>query len=712
MQVSARLAVGLQNTGGCLTTGFCPIFVKNFVNMSHHSSTPHCLLDSRAERSTNAPSEGWKNSEKECTKRFEREGERPRKHPEENRSPLEFRLLDAFLKQTGDPERDLSSFAQGVRVGVGVNMPRVPAIYSRKRRWKLREQEDPEAYKSYEEWGADNKNYASAAELAQAVEEQLVASVKNGQAFRLTEKEARDRYGNKLVVAALGAQVKSGSQDTGDLKIRMLFDGTHGVPVNQNIRVRDQDRSPAAPDVKRVLRQLAKQQGRKFGFKVDVKDAHRLIPVSPLDWHLLACRGTCSGDVYVNTTGTFGVASAAYWWSRVATAAIRGAHYVLGQEHAAWLLLVADDLAVIPTQGRIRETVFLVLVFLLVMGFPLSWGKLAGGETLQWVGYELVLSEASLGLSVSRAQWLEGWYSRLLRDRSVQMQEFQEGLGRAAFVCGALDYDRPFLAPLYAFASRHAPGSVKPLPLYVLVTVEYLLRKIRQRRHCECGRTRASWKEAWRVDAHADEAGVGVGGWWPRANEKGQVETKLSQWFAVRVTPENAPWAFQRDGKAYRVIASLEALGLLLALLAFGPRRELSDTKTVIQVPAFTDNRGNGYVINKLMTTRFPLCTVVMELAAQAEHRRVRMEAQWTPRDRNREADDLSNLRTESFDPENEVKVNLEDQSWFVMPQLLESGQKFHEEKQREALQRKREEKCWGRKRRKKEEKLKFREKW
>ena len=84
---------------------------------------------------------------------------------------------------------------------------------------------------------------------------------------------------------------------------------------------------------------------------------------------------------------------------------------------------------------------------------------------LQWVGYELVLTEASLGLSASRAQWLEGWYSRLLRDHSVQMQENQEGLGRAAFVCGALDYDRPFLAPLYAIAARHA-----------LVTVEYLRR--------------------------------------------------------------------------------------------------------------------------------------------------------------------------------------------------------------------------------------------
>ena len=60
-----------------------------------------------------------------------------------------------------------------------------------------------------------------------------------------------------------------------------------------------------------------------------------------------------------------------------------------------------------------------------------------------WVGYELVLQNSALGLSASTAQWLEGWYTRLLRGKSVQMHEFLEGLGRAAFVSGALDYDRP-----------------------------------------------------------------------------------------------------------------------------------------------------------------------------------------------------------------------------------------------------------------------------
>ena len=160
------------------------------------------------------------------------------------------------------------------------------------------------------------------------------------------------------------------------------------------------------------------------------------------------------------------------------------------------------------------------------------------------------------------------------------------------------------------------------------------------------------------------------------------------------------------------MIASLECLGLLLALLAFGPGQELNHTRMTVQVPAFTDNRGNGYVVNKLMTTRFPLCAILMELAAQAEQRKVRMEAEWTPRDRNKEADDLSNLLTNDFDPSKEVKMELERQSWLVLPALLQSGQKFQEQKELEVEQRKREEGGRKRRKRKKEDKLKFRDKW
>ena len=87
---------------------------------------------------------------------------------------------------------------------------------------------------------------------------------------------------------------------------------------------------------------------------------------------------------------------------------------------------------------------------------------------------------------------------------------------------------------------------------YALVTLDHLRRKIRQRRHCECGVRRPSWQEAWRGDAHADEHDVGVGGWWPPADGNGRVSTWESPCFALKVTPENPPLAFQRNGQACR----------------------------------------------------------------------------------------------------------------------------------------------------------------
>ena len=47
-----------------------------------------------------------------------------------------------------------------------------------------------------------------------------------------------------------------------------------------------------------------------------------------------------------------------------------------------------------------------------------------------------------------------------------------------------------------------------------------------------------------------------------------------------------------------------------------------------VQVSALPDSSGNGYVVSRLMTPQLPLCAVAMELAAPADARGVRMEAE------------------------------------------------------------------------------------
>ena len=122
-----------------------------------------------------------------------------------------------------------------------------------------------------------------------------------------------------------------------------------------------------------------------LGLKLDVQGPHRLIPVAPCDWHLLGCRTRNGGAVYINTTGTRGVASAAYWWGRLAGSAVRLQHYIDGTLYPLWVLLVADDLIAISTRPTFRRALLLVFLVLDVLGFPLSWNKDCVAPVLKWV---------------------------------------------------------------------------------------------------------------------------------------------------------------------------------------------------------------------------------------------------------------------------------------------------------------------------------------
>ena len=121
--------------------------------------------------------------------------------------------------------------------------------------------------------------------------------------------------------------------------------GPNGIAVNRRTRIRDQERSPVAADLKRVMREKARLGQRTFALTADVAEAHRQIPIHPRDWHLLGCQIEAGGDVYINKVGTFGVASASYYWSRAATALGRLTQYITGRTANTWHQLVAGRLS-------------------------------------------------------------------------------------------------------------------------------------------------------------------------------------------------------------------------------------------------------------------------------------------------------------------------------------------------------------------------------
>ena len=113
------------------------------------------------------------------------------------------------------------------------------------------------------------------------------------------------------------------------------------VDINRRIRVRDRMRFPLIDDAAAVMCSVEdhverEMQKVRFSMVYDIARAHKLIPVRRMDWGYQAFRLPGPKEtpeeesaVYLHTRGTFGVASAAYWWGRCAASAVRLAHTTL-----------------------------------------------------------------------------------------------------------------------------------------------------------------------------------------------------------------------------------------------------------------------------------------------------------------------------------------------------------------------------------------------
>ena len=94
------------------------------------------------------------------------------------------------------------------------------------------------------------------------------------------------------------------------------------------------------------------------------------MPISEQDWHLFGCRVEESGTIYVNTVGTFGVASASYYWSRVASAIGRLTQYLAGSRVETWHMLVADDFHLETAGEAYCPALMVFFVLCAVSGVP------------------------------------------------------------------------------------------------------------------------------------------------------------------------------------------------------------------------------------------------------------------------------------------------------------------------------------------------------
>ncbi|OLP95570.1 Uncharacterized protein RSN1 [Symbiodinium microadriaticum] len=155
--------------------------------------------------------------------------------------PFYLAAIEELLRMSGDPDYAAydtaeNSFAKGVRIGVGAELPRVPAVFEEKT-GSRKYDDDAEHAQS------ERDNYLSARENAAEVQKQFLEEAALGAMVEVSLEEALAEYGDRLALASLGAIEKR------DGTYRVVHDGTQGVGVNSSITVRDQLRSPTAGDL-------------------------------------------------------------------------------------------------------------------------------------------------------------------------------------------------------------------------------------------------------------------------------------------------------------------------------------------------------------------------------------------------------------------------------------------------------------------------------
>ena len=90
-----------------------------------------------------------------------------------------------------------------------------------------------------------------------------------------------------------------------------------------------------------------------------------------------------------------------------------------------------------------------------------------------------------------------------------------------------------------------------------------------------------------------------------------------------------------------------------------------------------TDNQGNSCLLDRLLTTKYPLGVILMQLAHEMRRRRLLLRGKWLPRLQNQEADDRTNVEIHHFCVENQIPVDIGNSSFELMDGLFAAGDEY-----------------------------------
>ena len=601
--------------------------------------------------------------------------ERAREVPEDQ--PFYLHALAQSLRLMGDPDTEIidggafSSFVEGVHIGHLHPLGPTPQVY----RPRVKEPAYDET-----DWDLSMDNYfrGSEAEAEKILKEHFREEEREGRMAPVSEKEAQREFpGRSLRIAAQGIL------DKPDGGHRIIHDGTHGVRLNNEIQVLDRLENPGPRELATIMR-ASSDAGERVVFTVnaDIAKAHRRVKVRRADWGVQACRTSSKSKViWYNKTGTFGVASAAYWWSRLMGLLGRHALNLLGD---AWIfvLIFVDDLHLASGGNQRWKQIWRFLAALELVGTPFSYKKFRGGFTCDYVGYWLDYGRFEIGISERRTAWLVQFVDQLEADKWLVMgRRFQEFHGRLGFTSQVLPWVRPLLAPGYSWLAAINKGSTVKVPQLVAMVCMFMRQKFRDGlRKVPCVTAETSRGELFRTDAKCEKGRIVLGGWTLGANG----DPSTADWFSLEVLPNQAPWLFKGDdSESAWASTSAELLASLVALKIFKLKdnEHVGSVSHILKCGGGTDNKSTGPLVNRRLSTKFPLMVILMDYLGFCEEKGIRCHLDWRPRDTNVEADKLTNEDFSPFNSSRRIQVRWEDLRFPMIDLLMSFAESFSKRK-------------------------------
>ena len=155
--------------------------------------------------------------------------------------------------------------------------------------------------------------------------------------------------------------------------------------------------------------------------------------------------------MWTDKCGTYGVASAKWYWGRMAALLIRLCYQL--HEAFLWILVFVDDFMLLLDETGSEDMVFLFLMFLMIVGCPISWQKNYLSPNNIWLGYAVDVRSGMPSLPSKKLLLVIPTLEHYVSGGCRSPKEAESDLGRLQWVAKAYPKLTPFLQPMYSWAA-------------------------------------------------------------------------------------------------------------------------------------------------------------------------------------------------------------------------------------------------------------------